>query len=229
MAQKINPNSYRLGINLAWSSRWFFKKSIKFLLEEDETIRKIIRDKILAAGIAAVEIERTGANVRVLVRAGRPGLVIGRGGKGIEDLKNLIVKKIQVLRAKNAFPANFNLSLNIEELKRFEVSAPIIAQQIATDLEKRLPYRRLMKRTLEGLMQNHEVKGGKIRMSGRLDGNEIARTDWLAKGKMPLQTLRSLIDYGEATAFNTYGTIGIKVWLYKGEIFDEKNKSDKSN
>jgi small subunit ribosomal protein S3 len=134
---------------------------------------------------------------------------------------------MKALRVKNKFPINFNLNLNIEELKRFEVSAPITAQQIATDLEKRLPYRRLMKRTLESLMQNHEVKGAKIRMSGRLDGNEIARVDWLAKGKMPLQTLRSNIDYGEATAFNTYGTIGIKVWLYKGEIFDEKNEAEK--
>lgn len=227
MAQKIKPNSYRLGINVPWSSRWFFKKNLRFLLEEDEAIRKIIKDKIMAAGIAAIDIERTGNNVRVTVRAGRPGLVIGRGGKGIDDLKNAIVRAINSLRLKNKFPPSFNLNLNIEELKRFEVSAPIIAQQIATDLEKRLPYRRLMKRTLETTMQNHEVKGAKIRMSGRLDGNEIARTDWLAKGKMPLQTLRSQIDYGEATAFNTYGTIGIKVWLYKGEIFSEKPHEQK--
>jgi small subunit ribosomal protein S3 len=229
MAQKINPNSYRLGLNVNWSSRWFFKKNLRYFLEEDEAIRKIIRAKILAAGIAAIELERTGNNIRVNVRAGRPGLIIGRGGKGIEDLKNDIVKKINSLRLKNNFPPNFNLNLNIEELKRFEVSAPITAQQIAFDIEKRLPYRRLMKRTLEGVMQNHEVKGAKIRMSGRLDGKEIARVDWLAKGKMPLQTLRSHIDYGEATAFNTYGTVGIKVWLYKGEIFEEKeaNKTDK--
>ncbi len=229
MAQKIRPNSYRLGINVPWSSRWFFKKSLRFLLEEDELIRKVIKEKISAAGIASTEIERTGINIRVTVRAGRPGLIIGRGGKGIDDLKNAIVRKIKALRLKNKFPANFNLNLNIEELKRFEVSAPIVAQQIATDLEKRLPYRRLMKRTLESMMQNHEVKGAKIRMSGRLDGNEIARTDWLAKGKMPLQTLRSKIDYGEATAFNTYGTIGIKVWLYKGEIFEEGEENKKEN
>ncbi|MGC9610953.1 MAG: 30S ribosomal protein S3, partial [Minisyncoccia bacterium] len=197
MAQKIKPNSYRLGINVPWSSRWFFKKNLRYLLQEDEMIRKIIREKILAAGIAAIEIERMGGNIRVNVRAGRPGLIIGRGGKGIEDLKNDIVKKIKSLRVKNSFPINFNLNLNIEELKRFEVSAPITAQQLAFDIEKRLPYRRLMKKTLESIMQNHEVKGAKIRMGGRLNGNEIARTDWLAKGKMPLQTLRSHIDYGE--------------------------------
>jgi len=212
---------------LPWSSRWFFKKNLKYLLQEDEAIRRIIREKILAAGIAAIEIERTGVNIRVNVRAGRPGLVIGRGGKGIDDLKNAIIKEMKKLRTENKFPANFNLNLNIEELKRFEVSAPIVAQQIAFDLEKRLPYRRLMKRTLETIMQNHEVKGAKIRMSGRLDGKEIARTDWLAKGKMPLQTLRSQIDYGEATSFNTYGTVGIKVWLYKGEIFSEKPHEQK--
>jgi small subunit ribosomal protein S3 len=227
MAQKIKPNSYRLGINMPWSSRWFFKKNLRYLLQEDELIRKIIREKILAAGIAATEIERTGINIRVNVRAGRPGLIIGRGGKGIDDLKNAIVKSVRALRARNAFPANFNLNLNIEELKRFEVSAPIVAQQLAFDIEKRLPYRRAMKRTLETAMQNHEIKGAKIKMSGRLDGNEIARTDWLAKGKMPLQTLRSRIDYGEATAFNTYGTVGIKVWLYKGEVFEEKERPQK--
>jgi len=227
MAQKTRPDSYRLGINLPWSSRWFFKKNLRYLLEEDEAIRRIIREKILAAGIAGVEIERMAVNVRVNVRAGRPGLIIGRGGKGIDDLKNAIMKEMKKLRTANKFPANFNLNLNIEELKRFEVSAPIVAQQIAFDLEKRLPYRRLMKRTLETIMQNHEVKGAKIRMSGRLDGKEIARTDWLAKGKMPLQTLRSQIDYGEATSYNTYGTVGIKVWLYKGEIFEEKEATDK--
>lgn len=222
MAQKINPNSYRLGLTVQWSSRWFFKKNLKYLLEEDEAIRRIIREKILAAGIAATEIERMGANIRVNVRAGRPGLIIGRGGKGVDDLKNILVRTIKSLRAKNNFPANFNLNLNIEELKRFEISAPIIAQQMAFDIEKRLPHRRVIKRTLETVMQNHEVKGAKIKMSGRLDGNEIAKINWLAKGKMPLQTLRSHIDYGEATAFNTYGTVGIKVWLYKGEIFEEK-------
>ena len=227
MAQKIRPDSFRLGINLPWPSRWFFKKNLRYFLQEDEAIRKIIRKKILAAGIAGIEIERMGVNVRVNVRAGRPGLIIGRGGKGIDDLKNAIIKEMKKLRTENKFSANFNLNLNIEELKRFEVSAPIVAQQIATDLEKRLPYRRLMKRTLETTMQNHEIKGAKIRMSGRLDGKEIARTDWLAKGKMPLQTLRSNIDYGEATSFNTYGTVGIKVWLYKGEIFEEKESSKK--
>lgn len=210
---------------MPWSSRWFFKKNLRFFLEEDEMIRKIIKEKILAAGIAATDIERTGDNIRVTVRAGRPGLIIGRGGKGIDDLKNAIIGTIKSLRAKNDFPANFNFNLNIEELKRFEVSAPIVAQQIAFDIEKRLPCRRLMKRTLESVMQNHEVKGAKIKMSGRLDGKEIARVDWLAKGKMPLQTLRSNIDYGEATAFNTYGTVGIKVWLYKGEIFEEEKEN----
>lgn len=227
MAQKINPNSYRLGLTVPWSSRWFFKKNLRYFLEEDEAIRNIIRKKILVAGIAGIEIERTGDNIRVNVRAGRPGLIIGRGGKGIDDLKNAIIKIIKSLRVKNSFPGNFNLNLNIEELKRFEISAPIIAQQIAFDLEKRLPHRRVMKRTLETMMQNHEVKGAKIKMSGRLDGNEIAKVDWLAKGKMPLQTLRSYIDYGEATAFNTYGTIGVKVWLYKGEIFEEKSREQK--
>lgn len=221
MAQKVNPNALRLGINLPWSNRWFFKKNLKFFIEEDHLIRELIKKKILAAGIASIVIERTGDTIRVQIRAARPGLIIGRGGKGVEELKNFLVKKINQLRHKANFSKNFSLNLNIEELKRSEISSAVIAQQIAFDVEKRLPYRRVIKRQLESIMQNRGVEGAKIKLSGRLNGAEIARQDHLARGRMPLQTLRANIDYAEATAFNTYGTIGIKVWIYKGEIFDE--------
>jgi small subunit ribosomal protein S3 len=221
MAQKIKPNSYRLGLNVPWSSCWFFKRSLRYFLEEDLLIRKIIKKRILQAGIAGVEIERTRDAIRVNVRAARPGLIIGRGGKGIDELKDAVIKAIKALRRKNKVPEKFALNLNIEELKRFEVSAPVLAQQFAFDLEKRLPYRRNMKRLIESIMQNRDVKGAKIRVGGRLDGAEIARVDGLTKGNMPLQTLRAHIDYGEATAFTTYGTIGIKVWIYKGDIFEK--------
>ncbi len=221
MAQKIKPTSFRLGITKPWASKWFFKKSQKFFIEEDYYIREIIRKKILQAGIAEIRIERTGNEIQVSIKASRPGLIIGRGGKGIEELKNAILKNIVNLRKKNKQPLIFTINVNVEELKRTEISAPVVAGQIAYDIERRLPFRRVMKRHLDLLKQNREVKGGKIRLSGRLNGAEISRSEWLAFGSMPLQTLRADIDYGEATAFNTYGTIGVKVWLYKGEIFDE--------
>lgn len=226
MAQKTKPNSFRLGITQNWSSQWFFKRSLRFFIEEDHVIRKIVREKILQAGIASIDIERASEIVRIIVKSNRPGLIIGRGGKGVEELKTAIVKAIRDLRRRNKFKENFVLSLNIEEIKRFELSAPVIAQQIAFDIEKRVPYRTVLKRQIETMKQNRTVKGAKIKVSGRLNGAEIARQDRLAYGRMPLQTLRANIDYGEAVAFTTYGTIGIKVWLYKGEIFNNEKIKD---
>lgn len=222
MATKINPISFRLGLNKNWSSRWFFKKNLQFFIEEDYFIRKFIKNKISTAGIDAIEIERTGEQIKISIRASRPGLIIGRGGKGIEELKNSLLKQLRRLRQKNNKPEDIVLNLNVEELNRTEVSAPVMAQQIAFELEKRLRYRSVMKKFLSNIMQYREVQGAKIRMSGRLNGATISRHDWLAKGRMPLNTLRANIDYGEATAFNSYGTVGVKVWIYKGEIFAEK-------
>ncbi len=219
MAQKINPNSFRLGINVSWSNKWFFKKSVRFWLEEDCTVRELIKEKILSAGIASIEIDRTGTLIKIFIKANRPGLIIGRGGKGIEELKNLITKNIKKLRLKNNWPKEFSINLNVEEMKRSEVSAMAMSQQIAFDIEKRIPFRTLLKRYLEALKQNRSVLGAKIKVSGRLNGAEISRSERLTFGRMPLQTLRANIDYGEATAFNSYGTVGIKVWIYKGEIF----------
>lgn len=215
MAHKTRPNSFRLGITKPWVSRWFWKKDNRYLLEEDCLIRQIIEKKILPAGIDAIEIERVGEQIKIIIRSARPGLIIGRGGKGIEELQKLLVKKITQARKANNLTTKFVLNINIEELKRFEVSARVIAQQAAADIEKRLPYRSVIKRTLEMIMQNKDVLGAKIKVSGRLNGAEISRSDWLADGKMPLNTLRANIDYGEATAFNTYGTVGVKVWIYK--------------
>jgi len=218
MGQKINPQSFRTGITKNWPSRWLLKGDYRKFLEEDECIRKVVNEKVAQAGISVVEIERTSNGLRVFIKAARPGFIIGRGGKGIEDLTKDIEAKIRKLRGVK----NINLSLNVEELKRSEISAIYVGQQIAWDLEKRLPFRRTMRKYLEQVMQNREVKGAKILLSGRLDGGEIARREWLRKGELPLQTLRADIDYGQATAFTTYGTVGIKVWIYKGEIFKEK-------
>ncbi|MBI2013782.1 MAG: 30S ribosomal protein S3 [Candidatus Colwellbacteria bacterium] len=211
MARKINPNLYRLGINKNWDSRWFApKRGIGKWLKEDVRIRKVIASKTAGAGIASVEIERAGDKLKILIKASKPGLIIGRGGKGVE----MLIRSIeQVLDQKVA------VSLNVEEVKRTEVHAAVVAQNIASDLIRRMKYRRTIKKHLEYIMQNREVKGAKIMLSGRLDGNEIARTEWLAKGKLPLSTLRSNIDYGTSPAVCSYGTVGVKVWLYKGEIF----------
>jgi small subunit ribosomal protein S3 len=224
MGQKINPNSYRLGVVRDWPVRWFFKGSYGKFLEEDEAIRRVIKKNIGLAGVSGIEIERTQGNLRVFIKAARPGLIIGRGGKGMEDLNRAIVAALRKLRKTKSPIA---LSMNVEELKRSEIASVYVAQQIAWDLEKRMPFRRTMKKYLEQIMQNKEVKGAKVLLAGRLDGNEIARREWLGKGSLPLQTLRANIDYGTATAFTTYGTIGIRVWIYKGEIFSKDSK-DKS-
>ncbi|MEK7193716.1 MAG: 30S ribosomal protein S3 [Patescibacteria group bacterium] len=219
MGQKINPYSFRVGITKDWPVRWLLKGDYRKFLEEDETIRRVIKEKVGQAGISAIEIERTSNNLRVLIKAARPGFVIGRGGKGIEDLIKEIEKHLKKLRGVQVT----NLNLNVEELKRSEISAPYVGQQIAWDLERRMPFRRTMRKYLEQVMQNKEVRGAKILLSGRLDGKEIARREWLRKGELPLQTLRADIDYAQATAFTTYGTIGVKVWIFKGEIFAKKN------
>ncbi|MCL5016161.1 MAG: 30S ribosomal protein S3 [Patescibacteria group bacterium] len=214
MSRRIKPNAYRLGISKPWDTRWITsKRNFAVWLEEDEKIRAAIFKKIGQAGIARIEIERTPDKYKVFIKASRPGLIIGRGGKGVEDLTKTLEKAIK---------SKVALNLSVEELKRTETSAAVVAQNIAWDLEKRFKFRRTIKKHLDSLKQNREVKGAKIAVSGRLDGNEIARAEALSTGKLPLSTLRSDIDYGEATAFTTAGTVGIKVWIYRGEIFENK-------
>ncbi len=215
MGKKIRPDSFRLGVLYNWQSRWFSVKNAAQWLEEDEAIRGVITKKIGLAGIAKVEIERTADKYKIFIKASRPGLIIGRGGKGIEELTKQLEKTVK---------SKVAISLNVEELKRTEVSATQMAQSIAWDLEKRIKFRRTLKKYLDVVMQNREVQGAKIMVAGRLDGSEIARTEHLERGKLPLGTLRAKIDYGVATARTTYGAIGIKVWIYKGESFTREIK-----
>jgi small subunit ribosomal protein S3 len=224
MGQKIRPNSFRLGVTENWRSRWWPRKNFRNELEEDVEIRKAVHEKASAAGIVRIEIERAAQDVyKVMLKVARPGIVIGRGGKGIEDLSKLVGKRIKALhRLRGIKNPAVSVSLNIEELKRTEASAQYFAQTIAWDLEKRIGARRTMKRYLGFMIQNREVLGAKILLSGRLDGREISRRESLAQGKLPLQSLRANIDYGVATAFNTYGTVGVKVWIYKGDVFEKK-------
>ncbi len=222
MGHKMRPNSLRLGIIEDWNAQWFVSKSFEDRLEEDEIIRKILTEKASNAGIASTKIERTSDQCKVTLRVARPGMVIGRGGKGIELITKAIEEKIRALvkkRGRGTVPA---CNLTIEEVRRSEMSAPIVARHIAEDLERRIPFRRTMKKYIMSVMQNKEAKGVKIKLSGRLDGAEISRREQLAKGSLPLQTLRADIDYGTATAFASYGTVGIKVWIYKGEVFENE-------
>jgi len=215
----------RLGVIRGWQAGWF-PKNFKFrdFLEEDELLRQIIDQKIKPAGIDSILIEKTGRQYRIIVRVQRPGLVIGRGGRGIEELTQLLEDRLARLRMERGAKGVTALSLTVEELKRSDVSAAVVGQNIAWDLEKRMPFRRTVKRYLDQIFQNRDVKGAKIQVAGRLDGGEIARTEHLERGKLPLQTLRADIDYSQKTAHTTYGTIGIKVWIYKGEKFTKDIK-----
>ncbi len=221
MAQKINPKSIRLGINQNWTSRWFNKRYTVRYLQEDMQIRDFLSKKLKAAKIEAIEIERTNKSVTVNLKSARPGLIIGRGGSGVDDLRKALVSYLMKSKKQiiNADKNLINLNINIEEIRRPEISAPVVALNIAEDIEKRMPYRRTLKNHLAKIMQHKEAMGAKVMVSGRLDGAEIARAEWLKEGRLPLVTLRSDIDYGTATAFCMYGSVGIKVWIYKGEKF----------
>ncbi|MDE1970398.1 MAG: 30S ribosomal protein S3 [Patescibacteria group bacterium] len=221
MGHKIHPKSFRLSVQNTWSSKWLTnKKKFPYLLEEDWGIREYLRKRLRQTEVDSVSIERFGNNLKITLRVSKPGIVIGRGGKDIESLK----KHIEAIlgRISKKYPGqNLSkrvLSINVEEVPKNDVSATVVAQELAAQIEHRSTFRRTMKKGLEHILQNPAIAGAKIRMSGRLDGNEISRAEWLSKGTIPLQTLRANIDYGEATAFCSYGAVGIKVWIYKGEF-----------
>lgn len=210
MGQKISPISLRISVNKDWRSRWFSIKNYKDFLKEDLAIRDFLSKKMKGMSVDRVEIERSPDVLSVIIYTARPGLIIGRGGTGIEDTKNEIKKFIKRKTA---------IRLEVQEFKNPETSAAIMAESMAEQIEKRVPFRRVMKQALAKIVASKLVKGAKIMISGRLDGNEIARVQHLEEGSLPLQTLRADIDYAQATAFTTYGTIGIKVWIYKGMKF----------
>jgi small subunit ribosomal protein S3 len=212
MGQKTSPVSFRVGIQRDWASRWFGRKKYIPLLKEDLAVRKFLDKKLRNMSVDRVEIERGTDLMNIIIFSSRPGLLIGRGGTGIEDLKKEIYK---VLKKK------VSIRIEIQEIKNPESSAMIMAESIGEQIEKRIPFRRVMKQTLAKIMASKQVKGAKIQIGGRLDGAEIARVEHLEEGSLPLQTLRAEIDYAKYTAHTTYGTIGIKVWIYKGLTFDK--------
>jgi small subunit ribosomal protein S3 len=215
MGQKVNPKSFRIGITTSWRSRWFGGKDAAKNLKEDVGIRSFIMKKWKQAFIADVEIERSVNDIRIIILTSRPGVLIGRGGSGIEDISRAIKKEFFT-------GSRISIKIDIREIKESESDASIVAQQVAEQLEKRVPFRRILKTTLDQSEKNKIVRGIKVEVSGRLGGAEMSRKEWLSRGTIPLQTLRADIDFSRATARTTYGAIGVKVWIYKGEIFGEK-------
>ncbi len=214
MGQKTHPYGFRLGFNKKWRSRWFSKgKEYSRLIHNDLEMRKIIRKRYYHAGIADVDIERVGPKIRVIIHTARPGIVIGRGGKEIESLKIYL----QEIAEKEVY-------IDIREVDKPELNAILVAQGIAVQLEKRIAYRRAMRRAVN-MATKMGAKGIKVMCSGRLGGVEIARSEWYLRGQLPLQTLRADIDYGFTEAFTTYGQIGIKVWIYNADVEKPKMTS----
>jgi small subunit ribosomal protein S3 len=220
MGQKVNPVGFRLGINRSWDSIWYAKKNdySKFLIE-DYKIRQYIRKNVINSGVSEIIIERSSKKCSVFIHTSRPGFVIGKKGSDIEKIKS----KISKITDSEVF-------VNIKEIKRPELNAYLVAENIAQQLVKRIAYRRAMKKAIQSTMRLG-AKGIKVCVSGRLAGNEIARTEWLREGSVPLHTLRANLDYSESEALTTYGIIGVKVWIYKGKIFEKdtekKNKKVK--
>ena len=216
MGQKVNPVGLRLGINRGWDSTWFAKKKDfgKFLIE-DFKIRQYIKKNIVNSGVSEIIIERSSKKCTVSIHTSRPGFVIGKKGADIEKIKKNISKITEN-----------EVLINIKEIKKPELNANLVAENIAQQLVKRIAYRRAMKRAMQTTMRLG-AKGIKVCVSGRLAGNDIARSEWLREGSIPLHTLRANLDYSEAEALTTYGMIGVKVWIYKGEIFSKDIEKEK--
>jgi len=224
MSHSVHPYSHRLGIIRDWKSRWFSaNKDFRSALKADIMLREFLEKKMRGLYVASIEMERNQKSFRIIIKTSRPGVIIGRTGEGSVKLRKDIVK----FMTKNKLAIPLDFKLDIEEVKSPESNAAIVAYMIAEGLEKRMPFRRVMKQTIEKVMACRDVLGVRIYLGGRLGGAEMARAEDLKKGRIPLQTLRADIDYAQEKAHMTYGDIGIKVWIYKGEIFAKKETSVK--
>lgn len=216
MGHKINPTSFRIKVTDTWKSRWFSKNNFSRQLKEDVEIREYLEKHLKKAGLVRIDIERfNDGGITVVIKTTKPGLIIGKGGAGIEELKKKIKQKLGIKK---------DLKVNIEEVRDINLQAQVVANGITEQLEKRVAFRKLMKQSLEQVMQAG-AKGVKVAIGGRLNGADIARTEHLSMGKIPLHTLRADIDFARSTAFTTYGTVGVKVWIYRGDVFEEKQKN----
>lgn len=218
MGQKVNPVGLRLGINRNWASRWFpDSQSTPERIGEDHIIRKFLKKELYYASVSEIVIERMAAKLRITVTAAKPGLIIGKKGADIEKIKDTLYKLVKK-----------EVSINIKEAKRFQANAQLAAENVALQLEKRIAFRRAMKKVMQAALKSG-AKGIKVQVSGRLAGAEMARTEWYMEGRVPLHTLRAKIDYGFAEAMTTYGIIGVKVWIFKGEILQKGIQVEKED
>lgn len=218
MGQKVNPIGLRLGINRNWASRWFpDSHNTPERIGEDYKIRKFLKKELYYASVSEIIIERMATKLRVTVVAAKPGLIIGKKGADIEKIKETLTKLVKK-----------DVAINIKEVKRFQANAQLAAENIATQLERRVAFRRAMKKVMQLAMKSG-AKGIKVKVSGRLAGAEMARTEWYMEGRVPLHTLRAKIDYGFAEAITTYGIIGIKVWIFKGEVLQKGIQMEKDD
>ena len=225
MTHTVHPYAHRLGVIRDWKSRWFAKSPAKYRenVMVDSAIRRFLRKRLRGAYVTAVEIERNEKAIRIIVKTSRPGLVIGRGGEGSQKLTKEIEKIIRdVPKAERKA-----VRLDIEEIRSPESQAPVVAYMVAEGLEKRQTFRRVLKQTVEKVMANRDVQGVRIAIAGRLGGAEMSRTEEIKRGRVPLQTLRADIDFFREVAYLPYGVIGVKVWIYRGNIFAEEKKSAK--
>lgn len=217
MSHNVHPYSHRLGIIRDWKSRWFgVNKQYRDFLKADILIRQFLEKRLKGMYVAAVEIERNQKNFRIVIKTSRPGMIIGRSGEGATKLRSDITKKLKEIGG----PKGEELKIDVEEVKSPESNAAIVVQMISEGLEKRMPFRRVMKQTVEKVMANRDVQGVKVYLGGRLGGADMARSEVLKKGRIPLQTFRADIDYAIGRATIPQGDLGIKVWIYKGEIFN---------
>ena len=217
MGQKVHPFGFRLGYNKTWKSRWFAKKDYADLLHEDLQLKKQLTKELRSAGVASIEIERPGNKLKITIYTARPGIIIGRKGAEIDRLRLDIQKRT----GREVLP------INIQEVRRPELNAQLVAESIALQLEKRVAFRRAMRKAVDSALR-FGCKGIKVRCGGRLNGAEIARSEWYLQGRLPLHTLRADIDFGLAEAMTTYGLIGVKCWVYNGEILEQKKRPERA-
>ena len=217
MGQKVHPYGFRLGYTKTWKSRWFAKREYADLLHEDIALKRQLKDKLRSAGLSSIENERAANKLMVRIHTARPGIIIGRKGAEIDKLKSEIQKR-----------TGREVHIDITEVHRPELDAQLVGESIALQLEKRVAFRRAMRKAVDSALR-FGCKGIKVRVSGRLNGAEIARSEWYLQGRLPLHTLRADIDYGFAEAFTTYGVIGVKCWVYKGEILEKKQTQEASH
>ena len=212
MGQKVHPYGFRLGVTKTWRSRWFAKQDYAKLLREDLELKESLRGRLKAAGVSAVEVDRPGNKLRITIYTSRPGIIIGRKGAEIDKLKQDVQKRTKR-----------EVHIDILEVHRPELDAQLVAESIALQLEKRVAFRRAMRKAVDSALR-FGCKGIKVRVSGRLNGNEIARSEWYLQGRLPLHTLRADIDYGFSEANTTYGVIGVKTRIYRGDIYEQKRR-----